>query len=132
MAQPYPYQYPYPHGQPMPPPKKPFSTVDLVLTPLLSGLLLFGSFVGFSFSLFAGMATDACGGTPDRCNDGLIGGAYVVAWGGIGLAVTVTITGISFAAVKRKPMFIWPIVGLVVLVAGMVAGGFMLNAGTGG
>jgi hypothetical protein len=116
----------------MPPRKKPFSTVDLVLTPLLSGLLLVGSIVGFSFSLFAGMATDVCGGTPDRCNDGLIGGAYVTAWGGVGLAVIVAIVGITVAAVKRKPMFIWPIVGLVVFVAAMVVGGFMLNAGTGG
>jgi hypothetical protein len=131
MAQPYPYQYPYPHGQPLPPRKKPFSTVDLVLTPLLSGLLLLGSFVGFYFSLFAVMATDGCGGTPDRCNDGLIGAAYAVAWGGIGLAVIVTIIGISIAAVKRRPMFIWPIVGLAVFVAGMVIAGFMLNAGVG-
>jgi hypothetical protein len=132
MAQPYPYQYPQPYGRPGPVPKKPFSTVDLVLTPLLSGALLFGSLVGFYFSLFAGMATDVCGGTPDRCDDGLIAGAYAVAWGGIGLAVVVAVVGISIAAIRRKPMFIWPIVGLVLFVIGMVAGGLMLNTGTGG
>lgn len=132
MAQPYPYPYSHPYGHPGPPVKKPFSTVDLVLTPLLAGGLLFGSVVGFFFSLFAAMATDVCGGTPDRCDDGLIGGAYAVAWGGIGLAVLITVVGISIAAIKRKTMFIWPIVGLVVFVVGMVAGGLMLNAGTGG
>jgi len=131
MAQPYPYQYPYPYGHPMPP-KKPFSTVDLVLTPLLSGLLLFACIVGFYFSLFAGMATDGCGGTPDKCNDGLIGTAYVVAWGGIGLAVVVTIIGVVLAAIKRLPMWIWPVSGLVIFVVGMVIGGFVLNAGVGG
>ena len=132
MAQPYPYPYPHPYGRPGPPPKKPFSTVDLVLTPLLAGGLLFGSVAGFYFSLFAGMATDVCGGTPDRCNDGLIGTAYAVAWGGIALAVLITGVGISIAAIRRKTMFVWPIVGLVVFVVGMVAGGFLLNAGTGG
>ncbi len=91
-----------------------------------------GALIGFYFSLFAGMATDVCGGTPDRCSNGLIGAAYAVAWGGIALAMLVALVGVTIAAVKRKPMFIWPIVGLVVFLCGMVAGGFMLNAGVGG
>jgi hypothetical protein len=128
MVSPYPTPYPNPHA---PPAKKPFSTVDLVLTPLLSGLLLLGCMAGFVYSMFAAMATDACG-TPGRCHDGLIGAAYAVAWGGIGLALLGTVIGVWIGAAKRTTMFIWPILGLVVLVAGMVIGGFLLNAGVGG
>jgi hypothetical protein len=129
MAHPHPPHYPNPHA---PQARKPLSTTDLVLTPLLSGLLLLGALIGFFFSLFAGMATDGCGGMPDRCDNGLIGAAYAIAWGGIGLAVIVTVTGVAVAAVKRRLMFIWPVVGLVIFVAGMLTGGFMLNAGVGG
>jgi hypothetical protein len=78
------------------------------------------------------MATDGCGGTRDKCNDGLIGTAYVVAWGGIDLAIMVTITGIVLVAMKRWPMWIWPVAGLVIFVVGMVIGGFVRNAGVGG
>jgi hypothetical protein len=124
MAIPYP-QYP-------PPPRKPFSTTDLVLTPLLGVGLLLGCAASFVYSGFAVMATDGCGGTPNRCDFGLINAAYVVAWGAIALAMLVAFVGIVASAVRRKTMFIWPLIGLVMLVAGMVAGGFLLSAGVSG
>jgi hypothetical protein len=123
MAVPYPYP-PYP-----PPQRKPFSTTDLVLTPLFGIGLLLGCAAGFVYSGFAVMATDGCGGTPDKCDYGLINGAYVVAWGAIALAILVALVGIVVSAVKRRTMFIWPLIGGVILVAGMVAGGFLLSAG---
>jgi hypothetical protein len=124
MAFPYP-QYPqYP-----PPPRKPFSTADLVLTPLLGVGLLLGCAASFVYSGFAVMATDGCGGTPERCDFTLINTAYVVAWGGIALALLVALVGIIISAVKRKPMFIWPAIGLVILVAAMVVGGVLLGKG---
>jgi hypothetical protein len=120
---------PYPQYPQNAPPRRPFSTVDLVLTPLLGVALLLGSAATFAFSGFAVMATDGCGGTPERCDFSTINTAYVVAWGGIALALVVGVLGIIIAAVKRKPMFIWPAVGLVILVAAAVIGGYLLNVG---
>ena len=121
--------YPYPQ---YPLQRKPFSTADLVLTPLFGIGLLLACAAGFVYSGFAAMATDGCGGTPERCDYGLINTAYVVAWGGIAAALLVAVVGIVIAAVRRGTMFIWPLVGGVIFVAGMVGGGFLLNAGVGG
>jgi hypothetical protein len=71
------------------------------------------------------MATDGCGGTPERCDYGLIDTSYVLTWGGIAAALLIAVVGLAVAPARRTPMFIWP-------ASATVIGAFMLNAGVGG
>jgi hypothetical protein len=112
---------------PPPPPagKRPFTTLDLVLTPVLSVLLLVLCGLALVMSMFAAMGMDSCG-INHECSATLIGLAYACAWGGIGTAVLVALVGVLVSAVKRKTMFGWPIAGIGVLVLGTVVGGLVL------
>ena len=112
--------------------RRSFSVTDLVLTPVLLVTLLLACAAGFVYSGFAVMATDGCGGTPERCDYGLINTSYVLTWGGIAAALLIAVFGLAVAAARRTPMFIWPAAGLAVYVSAMVIGAFMLNAGVGG
>jgi hypothetical protein len=121
-----------PHPGYHPPQRKAFSVTDLVLTPVLIATLLLACAGGFVYSGFAVMATDGCGGTPERCDYGLINTSYVITLGGIAAAVLIAVIGIAIAAAKRTPMYIWPSVGLAILVAAMVIGALTLSSGVGG
>lgn len=121
-----------PHPGYHPQQRKSFSVTDLVLTPVLLVTLLLACAGGSVYSGFAVMATDGCGGTPERCDYGLINTSYVLTWGGIAAALLIAVVGLAVAAAKRTPMFVWPSVGLAVFVSAMVIGAFMLNAGVGG
>jgi len=112
-----------PHPGYHPPQRKSFSVTDLVLTPVLIATVHSG---------FAVMATDGCGGTPERCDYGLINTSYVITWGGIAAALLIAVIGIAIAAAKRTPMYIWPSVGLAIFVAATVIGAVTLNSGVGG
>ncbi|HEX3284831.1 MAG TPA: hypothetical protein VHT50_09285 [Mycobacterium sp.] len=121
-----------PHPGYHPPQRTSFSVTDLVLTPVLIATLLLACAGGFVYSGFAVMATDGCGGTPERCDYGLINTSYVITLGGIAAALLIAVIGIAIAAAKRTPMYIWPSVGLAILVAAMVIGALTLSSGVGG
>ena len=109
---------------PLPAAARAHSTADIVATALLSTALAMGSLFAGYVSLFAfGMSTDGC---FERCREEYVGDAYAAAWGGIGLALLVTLIGVVWAGTKRKPMFIWPLLGIGIVVAGfVVAFGFI-------
>lgn len=69
---------------------------------------------------------------PERCDDGLINTSYVITLGGIAAALLIAVICIAIAAAKRTPMYIWPSVGLAILVAAMVIGALTLSSGVGG
>ena len=96
------------------------STADIIAT---VGLLVFdAAAAGVSLwcSLFFVMATDPCG--PDNCNTAAISWAYVVTWGGIGVAAVIAIVGTAIAAKRRRAMWVWPTAALVLIVVADVAG----------
>ncbi len=111
---------------------KPASTTDTVATVLLWITLVLVGGVGGFFSLFAVMATDGCSSGPDnRCNFTTINAAFLVAWGGLALAAAVAIGGTIWAVRKRTATFVWPLIGLVLVVAALGVGAALLNAGVG-
>ena len=108
-------QYPYYPGYPgYPPPAPRHSVLDITLTVILAALAGFGALGAVSFSFFFVMATDSCGSHP--CNYDRLGTAYVVTWGGIGVAILVGAVGIIVAAVRHRLMWIWPAVSLLLIV----------------
>ncbi len=111
---------------------KPASTTDTVATVLLwIALVLVGGVGGF-FSLFAVMATDGCStGPDDPCNYATINAAFVVAWGGLAVAAAVAIGGTVWAVQKRTAIFVWPLIGLILVVVALGVGAALLNAGVG-
>jgi hypothetical protein len=116
----------------VPPPRRP-DTFDRVMTGLLMVVFAGVTGLGFVWSLFAMMATDRCGpGSGYACSDALVLVAYAVAWGGLALAVALTLKGIRHAAAAHRPGTIWPCVGLVIDIAALAAGGMLLDIATGG
>lgn len=128
MTYPTPGPYPGPYGYESPPHHRP--AWDIALTVLLGVLLVGACGLGFLFSLFAGMATDVCSGNPDRCNFDLVNGAYLAAWGGIGLALLITLAGVIVAAMKKRVMVIWPILGWAIFIVSFAVGAVLLDTGT--
>lgn len=118
------YYYP-----PAPPPRPQLNPVDKVLTWLLCATLAAVAGLGFMWSLFGMMVTDRC--SRYSCSDALIGAAYLIAWGGIALAGMVTYLEVRAAVARRGVAFIWPALGLVITVAGLVCGALVLNAAVG-
>lgn len=78
------------------------------------------------YSLFFSMATDSCG---PQCNYTTMGLAYLVAWGGIAIAVIGGITGLIIAARRGRIMWIWPTLALVVIVLALVSGAWLASSG---
>jgi len=111
---------------------KPASTTDTVLTILLWIALIVVGGVGGFFSLFAVMATDRCSpGPANPCNYTTINFAFLVAWGGLALAAAVAIGGTIWAARRRAAKFVWPLIGLVLVITALGVGSALLNAGVG-
>ena len=107
-------QYPYYPGDPPPVPPRRHSAVDITLTVILSTLTGLGAVAAVSFSFFFVMATDSCG--PRHCNYDALGAAYLVTWGGIGLAIVVGAVGIIVAAIRKWTMWFWPAGSLLLIV----------------
>jgi hypothetical protein len=114
-------QHPNPHDPGPTPPTQPphHSAADITTTVILSVLAGLAAVGAVSFSFFFVMATDSCG--PQHCNYDALNAAYVVTWGGIGLAVVLGAAGIIAAAVRKTRMWIWPAValGMIVVAAGI-------------
>jgi hypothetical protein len=105
-------QYPYPYYPPPVPPRR-HSVVDITLTVVLSALTLICALGAVSFSFFFVMATDSCGSR--HCDYDALGAAYVVTWGGVGLAILIGATGIIVAALRTRTMWFWPAASLLLI-----------------
>jgi hypothetical protein len=57
----------------------------------------------------------------------LIGLAYLITWGGIA-AAAVAFTGVTLASKRGRPMWIWPTLALVMILAAAVIGAFTANS----
>jgi hypothetical protein len=102
-----------PYYPPPPPPPQRHSAVDIAFTVILGALAALGALGAVSFSFFFVMATDSCG--SHSCNFDALGAAYIVTWGGIGLAILIGAVGIIVAAVRNYLMWVWPAVSLVLI-----------------
>jgi hypothetical protein len=114
------------HQHPHPTAQQQRSTADTIATVVLLVLDAAAAVVSLWFSLFFTMATDPCG--PDNCNTAAISWAYLVTWGGIGVAGVIAIAGTAIAAKRRRVMWVWPAAALVLVVVAIVAG--VLSAGS--
>ena len=93
-------------------------TADLVASAVLSTLLLLGGFaLGYITLFFFAMSTDGCY-EGSRCREEFVGRAITAQWLGIGLAVLVNAGGVIYAAVTKRLMVIWPLLGMAVLALG--------------
>ena len=95
------------------------SVVDITLTSILSvlaGLAALGT-VGFSF--FFVMATDSCN---EHCDTGTLNAAYLVTWGGVGVAILIAVSGVIVAAVRGWLMWIWPALALLLILLALGIG----------
>ena len=113
---------PYPTS---PPPRR-HSSVDITLTVILAVLAGLSAVGAVSFSFLFVMATDSCGSRP--CNYHALTAAYVVTWGGIGVAVLVGAVGIIVAAVRNRLMWVWPAVALLLIAASTGIGVSLANS----
>lgn len=96
------------------------SALDRLGSVVMSVLALLAALVSLFASPFFVMSTDACG--PDDCRDSAITWAYVVTWGGVGLAAVVAVAGMVYAARRRTLMWAWPALALVLVVVTFVIG----------
>jgi hypothetical protein len=121
-------QYPYPYypGYQPPAPQRRHSGVDIALTVILSGLTGVFAAGAVSFSFFFVMATDSCG--PQHCDYDALGAAYLVTWGGIGVAILVGAVGIIVAAIRKLTMWYWPAGSLLIVIASAGAGLSLANS----
>jgi hypothetical protein len=104
-------QLPRPHGR---------SPVDRVVTVLLCALAALAALGSVLASFFFVMATDSCG--TDNCDFSKITWAYVVTWGGIGLAVVIAVVGVIAAARRRTVMWVWPALAFFVVIVALAGG----------
>ena len=120
-----PYYPGYQPGYPPPVPRR-HSGVDIALTVILSVLAAAFALGAVSFSFFFVMATDSCG--PRHCDYDALGAAYLVTWGGIGLAILVGAVGIIVAAIRKLTMWFWPAASLLIIIATTGAGLSLANS----
>jgi hypothetical protein len=116
----------YPHYPPPPPPPQRHSIVDITLTVVLAGLAGLCALGSVAFSFFFIMATDSCG--SHSCNYDALGTAYIVTWGGVGLAILIGAVGIIVAAVKNYLMWVWPAISLVIIAVSTGIGVALANS----
>jgi hypothetical protein len=109
----------HPYYPPQQPPPKRHSTIDAVATAIMCMLAFGAAGLSFFYSLFFAMVTDAC---STSCNTAPLGWAYVVTWGGLGLATVITIAGLTTASRRGRIMWIWPTLALVLIIVATISG----------
>jgi hypothetical protein len=112
----------YPYVRPQPPKR---STADVVATVVTFTLAAALALLCLASSLFFPMVTDSC---ANQCNDAMLGWAYLVTWGGVVIAALVAIGGSIFAAVRGRVMWVWPTVGLGLVVVAAIIGVALANS----
>jgi hypothetical protein len=95
------------------------SVVDITVTSILSALAGVAALGSLAFSFFFVMATDSCG---TQCDSATLNAAYLVTWGGVGVAVLIGAAGVIVAAVRGWVMWIWPTLALGLIVAALGVG----------
>ncbi len=106
------------------PPARRHSTFDNLATVVAFLLAFAAGTVSLYWSFFFAMASDAC---STHCNEAFIGWAYLITWGGIAAAAIVAFAGVTVASKRGRPMWIWPSLALVTIIAAFVAGAFTAN-----
>jgi uncharacterized BrkB/YihY/UPF0761 family membrane protein len=104
------------------------STADVIATVATLLLAVIAGVLSLSFSIFFPMAADPCG--SNNCNTDAIGWGYLVTWVGVGLAAIVAIGGTLFAALRRRLMWVWPTVALVLIIVATVIGSLLAGSVT--
>jgi hypothetical protein len=119
----YPYwpqpQYPAAAQLPPVPAPKRRSPVDITITSVVFAIAVLAALGSLWLSLLFAMATDSC---EAQCNFGVLGAAYLVTWGGVSIAAIVAIVGTFVAVVRGKILWIWPTLGLALIVVSFVVG----------
>lgn len=117
---------------PLPPPSKSRSTtavtLDIVGTVLGWVALLLAAAGAAFISLFFVMITDSCTGGPE-CDLDLVEQGAGIVWIGDAAALLTALVGTVICAVKRRYMFYWPLIGVVIVVVGLWVGVSMAEAG---
>lgn len=102
-----------PPATPSPNPGRRTRNADVVAAVLLTVLLIGAAlFLGFATLVIFPMATDSC---REHCRTEFVGDAFVAQWAGIGLSLLVAVAGLVYSAVRARLMFIWPLLGFLVL-----------------
>jgi hypothetical protein len=96
------------------------SKTDTIATIILSVIAAIAGVLSVVYSFVFAMATDACSG--HTCDTSALDWAYVVTWGGVGVAAVVAIGGIIIAATRNRPMWVWPTAALALIIIAVVVG----------
>lgn len=102
------------------------STADAVATVIMFVLASIAGALSVSFSFFFVMATDSCSG--NNCDTSALDWAYLVTWGGVGLAAAIAVGGIIIAAARKRVMWVWPTIALVLIIVAVVVGAQLANS----
>ncbi|MEZ0351054.1 hypothetical protein [Mycobacterium sp. pR1184] len=109
-----------------PPQQKQRSTADTIATITMLVLAGIAGALTIMFSFFFAMATDACAG--NRCDTSALDWAYVVTWGGVGVAAVIAIGGVITAAARKRVMWVWPTTALILIIVAVVIGSQLANS----
>ena len=96
------------------------SPVDRVVTVVMCVVAAVAAGCSVVFSFFFVMATDSCG--SDNCDLSKITWAYALTWGGVGVALAISVTGLIMAARRGTAMWVWPVMALVLVIATFAGG----------
>jgi hypothetical protein len=96
------------------------SRTDTVATIILFVVAAIAGALSVAYSFVFAMATDACSG--HTCDTSALDWAYLVTWGGIGVAAIVAIGGVIVAAARNRVMWVWPTAALVLIIVSVVIG----------
>jgi hypothetical protein len=102
------------------------SKADTVATVAMFVLAAIAGALSVSFSFFFVMATDSC--TANNCDTSALDWAYVVTWGGVGVAAIVAVVGIIVAARRKRVMWVWPTIALALIIVAVVIGSQLANS----
>jgi hypothetical protein len=96
------------------------SKTDTVATIILFVIAAIAGVLSVAYSFVFAMATDACSG--HTCDTSALDWAYVVTWGGVGVAALVAIGGVVIAVARNRVMWVWPTAALVLIIIAVVIG----------
>lgn len=95
--------------------------LDGALTFLFTAGAIITAFASIILSWFFVMATDGCG-LSDSCPRGRLDLAYLVTWGGIGLAIVTMAAGMIISARRQWIFAVWPLVSILIIAGTWYAG----------
>ncbi|MGI9124064.1 MAG: hypothetical protein ACR2JM_04850 [Mycobacterium sp.] len=93
--------------------------IDVVATVVLALVTLVAGSTALFMSPFLVMATDSA---DENARPGLMGWAFAVTWGGAAVGVIGSAVGIVMAQHRGALMWIWPLLGLVIIGASFALG----------